>query len=315
MPGAYAHITIVNQARDSHRLETTGVPIPAILAVLRHFKFCELGAVSPDYPYLHLMHKGSKIWADLMHYERTGEPIKRGIELARALHGEDQEIVVAWLMGYAAHVVTDLTIHPVVELRVGAYAENSKAHRVCELHQDAYIFQRMNLDEVGRSEHLDTGIWGCCDAPGSGKLHRTVLSTWLQMLASCHPEQFAENEPEIDAWHAGFKMVVDKAEEGNHMPLLARHVAVSSGLTYPAIGDIDNSYITHLKTPSGSMHYDDLFDKALANVGAMWSLIGKSVFEGDQSYLSKIQNWNLDTGRNAGKMLAYWPKEVTAKPI
>jgi hypothetical protein len=63
------------------------------------------------------------------------------------------------------------------------------------------------------------------------------------------------------------------------MPLLARHVAVNSGLTYPAIGDIDNSYITHLKTPSGSMHYDDLFDKALANVGSMWSLIGKSVFD------------------------------------
>jgi hypothetical protein len=38
------------------------------------------------------------------------------------------------------------------------------------MHQDAYIFQRWNIGEIGVAEHLDSGIWGCCDRPGSGKL-------------------------------------------------------------------------------------------------------------------------------------------------
>lgn len=313
MPGAYAHITLVNLAKEPHRLETAGVPIPAIQAVLNHFGFCELGAVSPDYPYLHLAHPESKKWADLMHYVRTGEPLKRGIELARGLRGADQEKVVAWLFGYAAHVVADVTIHPVVELRVGAYASNAKAHRVCELNQDAYIFQRLDLDEVGRSEHLDSGIWDCCDSPDSGTLNAAVSTTWRQILSYCYPTEYADNEPDIDGWHAGFRRAVDDAaEEGNRMPLFARHLAVKCGLTYPAIADIDPSYIENLATPGGAtMHYDDLFDKAGRNVVAMWALIGRAVFEGDMAYQTEIGNWDLDTGKNAAKMFAYWPNDTT----
>jgi hypothetical protein len=313
MPGAYAHITLVNLAKETHRLETAGVPIPAIQAVLNHFGFCELGAVSPDYPYLHLGHPESKSWADLMHYKHTGEPLKRGIELARELRGADKEKVVAWLLGYAAHVVADVTIHPVVELRVGEYATNSQAHRVCELNQDAYIFQRLDLDEVGRSEHLDTGIWGCCDSPNSGTLDHAVANTWRRMLSGCHPAQYAENEPDIDAWHAGFRRAVDDAaEEGNRMPLFARHLAVKCGLTYPAIAAIDTSFVKNLETPGGRrMDYDELFDKATRNVVAMWALIGRAIFEGDMAYQTGIGNWNLDTGRNAAGMLAYWPNQAT----
>ena len=49
MPGAYAHITLVNEAKRPQYLEQKGVPAGAIAALLDYFKFCELGAVSPDY--------------------------------------------------------------------------------------------------------------------------------------------------------------------------------------------------------------------------------------------------------------------------
>jgi len=50
MPGAYAHITMVNKLKEPQRLERIpGFPHDAIAAVLKYFKFCELGAVSPDY--------------------------------------------------------------------------------------------------------------------------------------------------------------------------------------------------------------------------------------------------------------------------
>ncbi|MDB5747808.1 MAG: hypothetical protein JWP72_2656 [Massilia sp.] len=311
MPGAYAHITLVNIAKETERLESAGVPIPAIQALLRHFGFCELGAVSPDYPYLHFGHEESKVWADSMHYVRTGEPIKKGIELARALSGDRQAKVVAWLSGYAAHVVADVTIHPVVELRVGEYATNAKAHRVCELNQDAYIFQRLGLDEVGRSEHLDTGIWSCCDVTNAQNLDQTIADTWRRILSNCHPAMYMENEPDIDGWHAGFKRAVDVAEEGNRMPLLARHLAVNCGLTYPAITDIDHTFIENLITPTGKMHYDELFDRARDNVVKMWAMIGKAIFENDMAYQTGIGNWNLDTGKDDAGKFAYWPNKLS----
>ena len=35
-----------------------------------------------------------------------------------------QQKGLAWLLGYCAHVATDVTIHPVVEMKVGPYDEN-----------------------------------------------------------------------------------------------------------------------------------------------------------------------------------------------
>ena len=167
MPGAYAHITLVNLAKEPARLEAgPGIPGAAALALGRWFKYCELGAVSPDYPYL-VLKGAATAWADLMHYEHTGDVVKAGVEVLRGLSGFDKEKAFAWLLGYAAHVITDTTIHPVIELKVGPYAQNKTTHRRCEMHQDAYIFGRMNLGGVGLSEHLDSGISSCGPADGS----------------------------------------------------------------------------------------------------------------------------------------------------
>ena len=49
MPGAYAHITLVSMLREPARLEANpSFPVTAIPALLDYFKYCELGAVSPD---------------------------------------------------------------------------------------------------------------------------------------------------------------------------------------------------------------------------------------------------------------------------
>jgi hypothetical protein len=55
----------------------------------------------------------------------------------------------------------DVSIHPIVELKVGKYAKNKRAHRECEMHQDAYIFQGLNRGEVGSSPHFNSGIARC----------------------------------------------------------------------------------------------------------------------------------------------------------
>jgi hypothetical protein len=101
MPGAYAHITLVNLAKEPHRLEAgPGMAGVAISALMDWFKYCELGAVSPDYPYLAPPLTNQARWADLMHYERTGDMIKVGIPAVRKLAGEEKRRgirLAAWL--------------------------------------------------------------------------------------------------------------------------------------------------------------------------------------------------------------------------
>ncbi|SCX89690.1 Zinc dependent phospholipase C [Nitrosospira sp. Nl5] len=306
MPGAYAHLTVVNLVREPVRLEKHGFIPQAIIPVLDYFRFCELGAVSPDYPYLDILHPDAAPWADRMHYEKTGDMIKTGIGLIKTLDGAQRQKAFSWLLGYASHLVTDATIHPVVELKVGEYQKNKDKHRVCEMHQDAHIFQRLNVGEIGLSEHLDSGIWGCCDKPDSGKLDPAVVNTWQSMLETCYSALYRTNPPIIDNWHGAFKAIVDKAEEGNVLPPFARHVAANIGLAYPAVADLDTQYLENLATPLGAMSYDEIFDRAMENVLGVWSLIASAVFKNDTLYQTAIDNWNLDTGKNHNGTYVYW---------
>lgn len=59
------------------------------------------------------------------------------------------------------HVAADITVHPVVELKVGPYAQNQTAHRTCEMNQDAFIWQRLNLGELGYADRVQQNIGSC----------------------------------------------------------------------------------------------------------------------------------------------------------
>lgn len=50
MPGTYAHIAVANAL--PHALKRAGGPLEVYAAALDHLKYCKLGAISPDYPYL-----------------------------------------------------------------------------------------------------------------------------------------------------------------------------------------------------------------------------------------------------------------------
>lgn len=312
MPGAYAHITLVNLLSEPRRLRALGFGKPAAAAVSDYLKFCELGAVSPDYPYLAVGDKKSGAWADLMHYQRTGEFLHAAADGVRALSGEGQRRAFAWLLGCSAHVGTDVTIHPVVELKVGKYETNKKGHRVCEMHQDAYIFsQRMNLGGIGVSEHLSSGIARCTeDGNRGGPIDSSVKGVWESALKKVHHGEAKTNPPDVDTWHKSFDFMVNKiAEEGNKLMPIARHVAVDAGLTYPNVDEINHAeYITQLKVPSGgTQHYDQIFDRALESVGKVWTSIERSIFQKDVTALAFIGNWNLDTGRNmTDDKLVFW---------
>ena len=306
MPGAFAHITLVNMLREPQRLEAIpGFPKQIIASLLKNFKYCELGTISPDYPYLAVADNKSAPWADLMHYSRSGEMIHAGIVYIKSMKdGLPKRKATTWLLGYAAHMVTDVTIHPIVELKVGPYAENKTAHRRCEMHQDSYIFQRLNLGGVGISEHFESGISKCGK---NGAIDSDILSIWTSMLNTVYPKEFKANPPDPKKWHKAFDLMVNKiGEEGYKLVPLARHVAVNCGLTYPNPNEIDDQFIVSLKTPDGPMHYDAIFDKAVINVGNAWAEIANAIVADDNSYKVAIGDWNFDTGRDQNEKLVYW---------
>jgi hypothetical protein len=306
MSGAYAHLTMVNLLRATKHIQNRlRFSNPAAAALLTHLRFCELGAVSPDYPYLAVGDSASAKWADTMHWTRVGDTLKAGVAAVGNMNGADRDKAFAWLLGYAAHVATDTTIHPVVNLKVGPYAENKKAHRVCEMNQDAWIWQRMNLGNVGLSEHLTSGLSRCATG---GKVDPAVTTAWESMLRTVHAAEFAANPPKIDKWHGAFDLMVNTiGEEGNQLVPFARHVAVGLGLAYPLFSEVDQAYVRGLRVPGNrTMSYDELFDHAMESVSSVWVAIEKAVFRGDQSGLAAIGNWNLDTGQDAAGKFAFW---------
>jgi hypothetical protein len=305
MSGAYAHLTMVNLLRATKHIENRlRFSNPAAAALLTYLRYCELGAVSPDYPYLVLADAASAKWADTMHWTRVGDVLKAGVAAVTAMDGENRKKAFAWLLGYAAHVATDTTIHPVVNLKVGPYADNKMEHRECEMNQDAYIWQRMNLGNVGLSEHLRSGLARCATA---GKVDAAVKTAWEAMLRT-HAAQFAASPPQIDKWHAAFDLMVNRiGEEGNQLMPLARHVAVGLGLTYPLAAEVDPEFVQNLRVPGNrTMHYDQIFEHAMESVSVVWVAIEKAVFRGEQSALAAIGNWNLDSGQDAAGKFVFW---------
>ncbi|ODS04579.1 zinc dependent phospholipase C family protein [Vibrio scophthalmi] len=304
MPGAFAHITAVNVASANNALQKLHMPREAKKALSQNKKFLELGCVSPDYPYLDVLNKAQNKWADEMHYHNVGMLIDALIQQVKTVDTIHLEKAFAWLCGFVAHVAADITIHPVVELKVGPYADNAKEHRICEMNQDAYIWPaRMQLGDIGFADRVKENIGSCTDE-NSDALDLLINDIWSTALSAVYPEYAQTCPPDINAWHKGFQFVVDNAEESHHLFPWARHVAAKQGLTYPLSDEVDNNFINNLETPEGPKHYDEIFDRAIETIQLFWEKTASSVFDGQPTEFFK--NWNLDTGRCEQGLLTAW---------
>lgn len=307
MPGAFAHMTIVYVAKNLPQLDgKNGLSDDCHRAISGLTKYAELGSVSPDYPYLSLFDEETDEWADLMHYDSTGDMIRVGAKLLRDMpSGVDKRKCLAWLMGYAAHVITDVSIHPVVKIKVGDYAENKTEHRICEMNQDAFIYNsKLNVGNITDTEHLKQGFCNCGD---EDSIDPVIKKFWLKILKEVHPAVFAENAPDIDQWHRNFIKTVDGiADEGGWLPSLILRPLRNQGVLYKEEDEVDNTYIKNLNVPGGErMDYEQIFDKAAENVANVWLEI--SHYTDSKKDMAIVRNWNLDTGIDlASKKLTFW---------
>jgi hypothetical protein len=294
MSGAYTHIAIVNDAQK--RTDSVKLRNETAISLGLNLKYVELGAVSPDYPYLALR-QGK--WADNMHYTNTATLLQAGVTAVRVLPDKQRSRATAWLMGFAAHMTTDMTIHPVVEALVGPYKGNESEHRRCEMHQDAFIFPKiLNVGETGLSEHLATGIASCNAPDDEDQLDNTISMTWLAMLSSAYPDDVSMHAPNPSLWHRGFREVLSNMASANHLFPFARHVAAGLNIAYPKNADILDIYIRQLQTPEGPMDFTEIFERARQNVLIVWSGIDLALRDGTSDFLESLEDWNLDTGRS-----------------
>src|ERR1700690_2547695 len=184
MPATFAHMTAADNAK--RQLEKQGLKLPQ-LVLNRYPQWLQAGTVGPDYPYLHHIltsNIASGSWADLQHYVNTGDMVRAGVKMLRSRYPLEKETIeferaLAWLYGYASHVVFDASVHPVVRAIVGEYEQHKTEHRACEMCMDSFIYN----DVFG--VQLDNSNWvgylkSLTDAKGG--MDPSVFSLWNAML-------------------------------------------------------------------------------------------------------------------------------------
>lgn len=319
MPGAYAHLTLSRVLSRTRFLETElDLPVDACKAILRYGKFCDMGAISPDYPYLKLGPGSKKAyrWSDIMHNRfdkpalenRKANIFHNGIKILRQMEGPAKLKCFAWFAGYASHVGADVTVHPVINLKVGNYDDgNQKNHRICEMHQDSHIYTSKMRLRIGICEHIEEIIGTCTNQ--NNKLDDNINHFWTTLLEQTFPDENDENPPLINDWHDAVQFFIGNiAEEGNKLFPFARHLGVRSGLIYPEPDEVDNpKYIDSLSTPIGNdMSYNDIFNHTKTNIGQMWKIMADAVFKNGRKYLTRLGIWNLDSGKDENDDMVFW---------
>lgn len=312
MSAAYTHIAMVTKASNNDLMEKEGIDQRAIKAISKNFKFCELGSISPDYSYLLFWARlafcgNEKLWSDKMHYEKTGEFIHLGIEKIQSMPDNiEKDKCIAWLLGYASHMTTDTVIHPIVEKMVGEYESNKKEHRICEMNQDVYVFNKFNLGKITKCEYFDSGIKTCGTQT---KIDADIYRFWNSILNMNYKDYYEKNTPDINQWHYGFNNCIDLFADNGGIPVLSRHSLeepwtekaqelLFKALAYSYPAKYDKKYIDNLETPCGSTNFLDIFKKSQNQVLKIWRYISDGIYNNDSRYKTEIINWDMGTGRN-----------------
>lgn len=304
MPGAFAHMVAAERAKKV--AEDKGLHWIAMSA-LKFPQWLQAGTVGPDYPYLHHLrsHDSSDSWADLMHYNHTGDVVRSGIRWLSEWEGDraskEFQRAVAWLSGYLSHVVLDASIHPVVRAIVGEYETNAKEHRVCEMYMDSFIYKETYGYELVNDEWADY-LRHTTDDSGRG-MDKTIKAIWGYMLKTTYPNEYSQNCPDFDGWQDGYIQAIDMADNSL---ILFRHVATTNGLLYADSKNIPArtmiNYIRKAKTPSpnrfavSTMHYRDIFNFGVDNIVTYWTAMNAAIAGSCDISIPTLPNWNLDKG-------------------
>ncbi|MCK9395289.1 MAG: zinc dependent phospholipase C family protein [Methylobacter sp.] len=307
MSGGYTHITLAQLAIEEARNRRPGLLHHDGKQALGYWKkFCIVGAVAPDYPYLDVLDSNSSAWADAMHKGHAVALLRNGAAGIRDISDNNvRQKCMAWLFGFAAHVATDGTIHPVVNLKVGPYEQNKTRHRRCEMSQDVYAHGRLNMGALEFNRQISTNVNDTSDANNSDRMDPDVAQLWQDLLTGVYSKLDPQlRSPKVHDWHSAMRRMMRLGESGNVLFPFARHVAAGQGLVYPAAPETE--YIKGLEVPGGgAMDFEEIFQKALNNILELWGWLALSL-QNLESPLDTLTSWSLDTGIDENNHMIYW---------
>lgn len=307
MSGGYTHITLAQLAIEEARNRREGLLHNDAKQALGYWKkFCIVGAVAPDYPYLDVLDSNSSAWADAMHKEHAVVLLRNGVARIRDMADDNvRQKCMAWLFGFASHVATDGTIHPVVNLKVGPYEQNKTQHRRCEMSQDVYAHSKLNMGALEFNKQISINVDDTSDVTNRDRMDPDVALLWQDLLTGVYSSldpQFWP--PKVHDWHGAMRRMMKLAQSGNVLIPFARHVAANQGLVYPVVPEVE--YIRHLDVPGGeTMNFEALFQKTLNNIVELWGWLALSL-QNQESPLDTLASWSLDTGIDENKHMVYW---------
>jgi hypothetical protein len=335
MAGGYTHITVVQAAAAEVRQRSDLLHDEARMALSRWLKYTIIGAVGPDYPYLDIADRSSEQWATVMHTSSSLEVIRECVRLIRPMSDElIRQKCMAWLFGFASHCVTDGTVHPVVNLKVGPYEQNKTAHRRCEMAQDVLVNAKLNLGPIALNEQLSHTVAQTSDGSDCFRLDRDIARLWQAALNTVYrsgqPPESALTKlgwladklrqwrgapvarplpaPDPDEWHRAMWRIMKLAENGGPLIPVARHATANAGLTYPATPD--PQYILRLQVPEPSgerMDFEDIYTKAISHIVKFWGYLSLAL-QGRPSPLDTMAGWSLDNGLDQNNNYVFWSK-------
>lgn len=337
MPGPFAHMGVIRKLALSRNNKDYNLP-SSLQELLNEteqgkgFDYCSLGSVSPDYPYFDWANANAKKWADVMHYDATRNTILKGVEYLTSIKDKpNYNLCKAWFLGYVAHLITDMVIHPVVECIIGVYKFHKDDHRSCEMHQDSFIWKQLTGLEICEDDYIDKTLKACSP---KGSLNQDVIQLWKVMLDRANTAEYVSNTPDPNKWHDFYANQLDIAidlEELRKVHLLLKAIvhqkADRNELFYPFSKDVADEYIKEILLPpwknwraegealpipadcSGKGYYYDAYFYACRMVRKYWLMIEDALNDKKEELNLNLDNWNLDTGRsNQSLKYAFWPQ-------
>lgn len=307
MPGAYAHVIMSFITSGNAGLGKLGLPDEVVDALLQRRRYFELGAVSPDMPYLAVLDgEESEVWADAMHLEGVAERIDCGIKEVAPLPFDDRMTVLAWLLGFVGHIVFDVYMHPVVNIVAGGeYGDTTKKeHRTCEMHQDVFVAsKKLGMKILGDGAILETSLKGLCSEEDDDAVNPQIRDVWDAMLRKSTPSLYKINVPDIDDWYNSF---LDLMKNIEGLGRLGRHFG--RDVVYPSPENISQKYITLINPEGQTVTYETLFDQAQSLVLIWWKAVAQAVCLNAPFDARQMCGWNLDTGKDVNGLFVFWRK-------
>lgn len=298
MAGPMTHMMVSQVACDSTKVTTIDQELQDLL--LDYQPFLLLGSVGPDLPAIDdaIMHRGV---SDRMH-EGSPEPRIPTNTTVRALYtalkrsGRRPDCApFAFLLGWQAHVDTDLVVHPVVNIVV----EEDKriSHRECETYQDALLFDQYMHQNIKRNDYL----------------------RWLEMCNK-QPEGLSDTlavwQPIVNQYYGGHdcRQWISRYETAFS---IARQLIHIDGWSYPSPAEIKDyevkrcySEVILPVTRRPGQFERDVFWRAVNCTAQRWQRIYERFLDpGDHHDIEDlVPDSDLNTGKNmtTGQPLDLW---------